>query len=163
MTARTAIVGESTCRIDPYDDAVDVVFFTYVRDAIEGVVVTGRRDVRAFAHGRGVKVWFGDSTREHYEAQLIRVGEKVLLEIGFHSEHSDASKNDDTIRRLVATEGEWRTVLDSAEVGPFLGRRGWTRISECWDPPKPTLDSAIDVAARLADYIVQLEPRRRAA
>jgi hypothetical protein len=108
-----------------------------------------------------VKVWFADSTREHFEAQLVRVDERTVLEIGFHAEHSDAAKNKETLRQLIDSEGEWRGVLGTdAEAGPFLGRRGWTRISECWDVPDATLDGAIDVAARLADYIVQLEPRR---
>ena len=70
-------------------------FFETVRDAFEGFVagVGGRRHV--FVHSRGLKVWYDDATREHYESQLIRVDGEEVLEIGFHAEYPKAPLNDE--------------------------------------------------------------------
>jgi hypothetical protein len=142
---------------------VDDSFFDHVRNAAEGFVggIPGTR--HATSHSRGVKVWFGDSTREHYEAQLIRDRDVVKLEIGFHAEHPNSTENEAVLAHLVTLEPKWREhVGDEAETGPFIGRKGWTRISECWEPPATTsIDEAIEVAARLADYVNALEPLRR--
>ena len=66
-------------------------FFEVVRNAFEGFVagVSGRRNI--YVHSRGLKVWFDDDTREHYESQLIRVDGEVQLEIGFHAEYPATS------------------------------------------------------------------------
>lgn len=137
-----------------------------VRDAFEGFAasVDGRRSIGV--HGRGIKVWFDDATREHYEAQLVRVDGDVQLEIGFHAEHAKAPLNDAVLANLLANEPSWRADLgDEAIAGEFIGRQGWQRISELW--PAPELDdaeAAIETAARLADYAIAIEPvRRRAA
>jgi hypothetical protein len=140
-------------------------FFEIVRDAFEGFVagVDGTRNV--YVHSRGLKVWFGDDTREHYESQLIRVDGEVQLEIGFHAEHPKAPKNDEVLARMLAVEQVWRPELgDEAVAGDFIGRAGWRRISEVWPAPDPdVMDEAIDTAARLADYVIALEPVRRSA
>ena len=134
-----------------------------VRDAFEGFVagVDGRRNV--YVHSRGMKVWFGDDTREHYESQLIRIDGEVQLEIGFHAEHPKAPLNDEVLRRLLAAEPTWRSELgDDPLAGQFIGRAGWRRISEVWPPPDaPVFDVALQAAARLADYVIALEPLRR--
>jgi hypothetical protein len=151
---------------NPYDANVDAWFFAQVRNAVEGIVIGAGPDLRTFAHPNGVKVWFGDSLREHYEAQLIRAqpSGEVVVEIGFHAEHPIAELNEKLLQGLLLQADRWRPTLgEAAQAGPFIGRRGWTRISECWDLPPETLDSAIDVAARLGEYVVQLEPLRRAA
>jgi hypothetical protein len=139
-------------------------FFDIVRDAFEGFVaqVDGRRSV--FVHSRGLKVWFDDATREHYESQLIRVDGDVRLEIGFHAEHPKAPQNSEVLRRLLAVETTWRPELgDDAIAGEFIGRAGWCRISEVWPvPDSDDIDEAIEVAARLADYVIALEPMRGA-
>ena len=138
-------------------------FFETVRDAFEGFVagVGGRRNV--YVHSRGLKVWFGDDTREHYESQLIRVDGEVQLEIGFHAEHPKAAQNDEVLRRLLAVESTWRPQLgDDAVAGNFIGRTGWRRISEVWPAPDANeIDEAIEAAARLADYVIALEGVRR--
>jgi hypothetical protein len=135
-----------------------------VRDAFEGFVagVGGRRNV--FVHSRGIKVWFDDATREHYESQLIRIDGEVQLEIGFHAEHPKVAQNDEVLARLLAVEPTWRVELgDDAVAGDFIGRPGWRRISEVWPTPdSDELDEAIETAARLADYVIVLEPLRRA-
>ena len=143
---------------------MDPAFFETVREAFEGFVtpVPGRRNISVL--GRGLKVWFDDATREHYESQLVRVDGEVMLEIGFHTEHPKAAQNDDVLRRLLALEPAWRPELgDDAVAGDFLGRSGWRRISEVWPAPDAeVIDEAIEAAARLADYVIVLEPLRRA-
>ena len=38
----------------------------------------------------------------------------------------------------------------------------WRRISEVWDAPDPDdPDATIEIAARLADYVIAIEPLRR--
>lgn len=148
---------------------MDPGFFEVVRDAFEGFVagVGGRRST--YVHSRGLKAWFDDDTREHYESQLIRVDGVVQLEIGFHAEHPKAPQNDEVLRRLLAAEQVWRPELgDEAVAGEFIGRAGWRRISEVWPAPDDGaidggIDEAIEAAARLADYVIALEPVRRAA
>ena len=139
-------------------------FFEIVRDAFEGFVagVDGRRSI--YVHSRGMKVWFDDDTREHYESQLIRVDGEVQLEIGFHAEYPKAPLNEEVLRRLLAAEPVWRAELgDDAVAGDFIGRAGWRHISEVWPAPDAAVvDEAIEAAARLADYVIALEPVRRA-
>jgi hypothetical protein len=139
-------------------------FFEMVRDAFEGFVAAVPGPRNSYVHGRGIKVWFGDNTREHYEAQLIRVEGVEQLEIGFHSEHPKAPMNDAVLQHIVAAEKEWRRELgNEAESGHFIGRTGWRRVSEVWPVPDDdeSVDAAIDTAARLADYVLALEPVRR--
>ena len=134
-----------------------------VRDAFEGFVtgVGGRRST--YVHNRGLKVWFDDESREHYESQLIRVDGEVQLEIGFHAEHPKEPQNDEVLRRLLAVESVWRRELGGdAVAGEFIGRASWRRISEVWPAPdSEAVDEAIEAAARLADYVLALEPVRR--
>ena len=134
-----------------------------MRNAAEGFVggIPGVR--HATSHARGAKIWFGEATREHYEAQLIRDGSVTRLEIGFHSEHPSNPTNEEVLQHLLTLEHTWRPDLGAeAESGAFIGRKGWTRISECWEPPETgSIDEAIEVAARLADYVLALEPLRR--
>ena len=141
---------------------MDLGFFETVRDAFEGFVsgVDGQRNT--YVHSRGVKAWFDDDTREHYEAQLIRVEGELQLEVGFHAEHPKAAMNDAVLQRLQTTEKKWRKTLgDTAFAGDFIGRAGWRRISEVWPAHEsPDIDEAIEVAARLADYVIALEPAR---
>lgn len=137
--------------------------FEGVRDAVEGLTAGVGGDVHTTWHGRGVKVWY-DAQKEHYEAQLIRLGQgRVGLEIGFHAEYSSDSENDAVIARLAAGERRWRRELgEEPEIGPFLGADRWRRISEVWDEPDPDdPDAEFEIAARLADYILALEPERR--
>ncbi len=142
---------------------MDSTFFEMVRDAFEGFVagVDGRRSVSV--HSRGIKVWFDDSTREHYESQLIRIDGDERLEIGFHAEHAKAPMNDEVLSRLLSKEKVWRKKLgEDAVAGDFIGRTGWRRISEVWPVPDgDEVDEAIEAAARLADYVLVLEPLRR--
>ena len=96
--------------------------FEIVRDAFEGFVagVGGRRNI--YVHSRGLKVWFDDDSREHYESQLIRVDGEVQLEIGFHAEHPKAPQNDEVLRRLLAVEPVWRPELGDDAVAGRLHR-----------------------------------------
>jgi hypothetical protein len=142
-------------------------FFEIVRDAFEGFArgVDGRQNIHV--HSRGIKVWFGDESREHYESQLIHIDGEQRLEIGFHAEHLKALQNDAVLQRLLDAEPTWRPDLgDDAVAGDFIDRAGWRRISEVWPAPaatagEPAIDEAIEVAARLADYVIVLELVRR--
>lgn len=137
--------------------------FEDVRDAVLGAVDPALGDASAWAHRYGLKVWFPDEKREHYEAQIVKVDGDVVLEVGFHAEHPKAPDNDLVLALMAASEKSWRKTLGpEAVMGPFLGRRGWVRVSETGPVPQwHDLDEAIEVAARLADYINALEPIRR--
>jgi hypothetical protein len=119
----------------------------------------------------GLKAWFGPPGRPpkvHYEAQLVGKRDlpglevqRLALEIGWHSEQPKESDNEAQLAVLVAGERAWRKVIGGeAECGVFFGRaRNWRRVSEAW--PDPDLDDpalGFEVAARLTDYVVGLEP-----
>lgn len=139
-------------------------FFHQVQDVFESFVIDVAGTLHSAAHGRGLKVWYDDATREHYEAQLVRVDGKIVLEVGFHAEHPKAEKNDAVLNRLLDDEHAWRRELGGEpEAGVFIGAERWRRISEVWEEPDPDdVDVAIEIAARLADYVSVLEPLRRA-
>ena len=138
-------------------------FFHQVQDAFEGFAADIDGELHTVAHKRGIKVWYDDATREHYEAQLIRLAGEPMLEVGFHAEYPKVAENEAVLERLLAHESDWRADLgDEAESGEFLGSDRWRRISETWDPPDPDdVDASIEVAARLADYVGAIEPIRR--
>ncbi len=135
-------------------------FFVEVRDAFEGFAADIGPGPTTQAHSRGCKAWFGAETREHYEAQLVRVDGDVVLEIGFHAEHRDGAAN----RQLLAGMGDavdWRKALGADAVGgDFLGNTVWQRISEVWPSTPADPEMAIEAAARLAEYARTLEPAR---
>ncbi|MDW3212739.1 MAG: hypothetical protein R8G01_02000 [Ilumatobacteraceae bacterium] len=140
-------------------------FFHQVQDVFEGFVSDVPGALHATAHQRGIKVWYDDATREHYEAQLIRLDGEAALEVGFHVEYPKVGQNEVVLARLLDEEATWRRDLgDEPEAGPFLGADRWRRISETWEVPDPDdVDAAIEVAARLADYVTAIEPLRREA
>ncbi len=139
-------------------------FFHQVQDVFESFVIDVGGTLHATAHGRGIKVWYDEATREHYEAQLVRVDGKIVLEVGFHAEHPKVGENEAVLNRLLDDEHAWRRELgDEPEAAVFLGVDRWRRISEIWEDPDPDdVDAAIEIAARLADYVSVLEPLRRA-
>jgi hypothetical protein len=151
---------------------VDLSLFDEVEDALRGMVPARLGALCCRAHRAGVKVWFDAEAppREHYEAQVIGPrgvpgATAFAIEIGFHAEHPKATDNDRALARLVANEERWRRALGpDAVAGPFLGRADrWRRVSETW--PDPDLDDpglAVELAARLLDYVTALEPLRRA-
>lgn len=142
---------------------VERSFFHQVQDAFEGFAADIDGELHTSAHKRGIKVWFDDAVREHYEAQLIRLDGEPMLEVGFHAEYPKVAENEAVLAGLLAAESTWRAALgDDAEPGEFLGSDRWRRISETWEPPDPDdVDASIEVAARLADYVAALEPLRR--
>lgn len=137
-------------------------FFESVLDAFEGFAHDVDGELHSSSHRRGLKVWYGDAVKEHYEAQLIKTTDGAALEIGFHAEYPKVEQNQAVIDRLVAVETAWRKELGGeAEVGEFLGADRWRRISEVWDPPDPDdPESTMEIAARLADYVLAIEPVR---
>ena len=139
-------------------------FFHEVRDVFEGFTIDVDGMLHSTAHQRGIKVWYGGATREHYEGQLVRVEGDMVLEVGFHSEHPKVGENEAVLTRLRDQEDIWRRELgDEPEAGVFIGVGRWRRISEIWEAPDPDdIDLAIEIATRLADYVSVLEPLRRA-
>jgi hypothetical protein len=134
-------------------------FFDKVDKALRGFLAPALREFSARRTSANLKVWYGDEDREHYEVQLMR-GPK--LEVGFHAEHKEATRNDEALGRLLDQEKTWRKTLGpEPEAGPFLGRQSpWRRVSEVWDLPNLADDASIEAAERLADYITALEPLR---
>ena len=138
-------------------------YFDQVLDAFEGFVDPAHGPPRARTHRRGIKVWFADATREHYEAQLVQVDGDHRLEIGFHAEHPEPATNQAVIDRIVGDLAGHDPLGADAAAGAFIGADRWRRISELWDPPDPDdPEAVIEIAARLADYVDALEPARRA-
>lgn len=135
-------------------------FFDDLRDAFEGFAADAAPGLHTTSHSRGCKAWFGTEIREHYEAQLVRLDGVVVLEIGFHAEHRDATLNADVLARIDGAVN-WRKELGSdAVAGDFLGNKVWQRLSEVWPDPEPDPELAIDAAARLAEYARLIEPAR---
>ena len=149
---------------------VELQLFDEVGEVLRGLVSDDLGELRTRHHRYGIKVWFGTDkpTREHYEAQVIgakHVPEATVLaiEVGFHAENRAPSENERTLKELLGSEKRWRKVLGKEAVaGGFIDdRQGWQRVSETWpDPDLDDPDLAMDLAARLTDYITALEPLR---
>jgi hypothetical protein len=150
---------------------VELSLFEEVAEALRALLLSDLGRIRCRWHRYGIKVWFGPERppREHYEAQVLGpdyVEQATLLglEVGFHAEHRDAADNDRVIARLLDKEDEWRPKIGAdAVVGPFLGRADtWRRVSEIWaDPDLSSTDLAFEVASRIGEYAVALEPALR--
>ena len=148
-------------------EAVDGEFFDRVREVVRGAVPRALGEPRIKVRHNGVKVWFGEAVREHYEAQVIRPdgvpgAEDFALEVGFHTEYGKAEENEAVLARLRACEPRWRAELgDEPVAGEFLGHRLWRRVSETWpDPVGSGPDLSFEVGVRLVDYIRAIEPLR---
>jgi hypothetical protein len=111
------------------------------------------RELGEFRHRArryGIKVWFGPERppREHYEAQAIaadnvEAATMLALEVGFHAEYPQGADNEEVIAHLLGCEDRWRPVIGGEAVAGS-------------DP-----DLAIELAARLTDYVTALEALRR--
>jgi hypothetical protein len=134
-------------------------YFETVDDALHGFLPPSLRDFNSHRTSMNLKVWYEEG-REHYEVQLVS---GPALEIGFHAEHKDMTRNEDVLDRLVGGEKRWRKALgNTPEAGAFLGRqKSWRRVSEVWDGEGLTEDAAVEAAERLGAYIEALEPLRR--
>jgi len=136
-------------------------FYDAVGDALTGFLPPSLRDFEWYRTSHNIKLWYGEG-REHYEAQLMKQGKKIVLEIGFHAEHKEVERNVGAIDKLLSAEKTWRSTLGAdPEAGAFLGSQSsWRRISEVWDATDDP-ELAIDAAERLATYIKVLEPLRK--
>jgi hypothetical protein len=122
-----------------------------------------RRITRA---SNNIRVLCPPEDAEHYELQLLEGPTGLRIEVGFHSEHRSAERNDQALGWLEAAEADWRPILgDEVQLGPFLGRpRPWRRASEVWDDTAGFEDGvAVEAAERLAEYVDVFEPIRAAA
>jgi hypothetical protein len=145
--------------------------FEVAGDALRALLPDDLGPWQSRAHRYGIKVWFGTTStpaKVHYEAQVIGPkgvpdAEVLAIEVGWHAEHPKPDDNERALQSLLGAEKRWRRALGpDAIAGPFLGRRDdWRRLSETWpDPDLGDPDLALDIAARLADYISALEPLR---
>lgn len=137
-------------------------FYDDVADALTGFLPPSLRAFEWYRTNSNLKVWYDEDGREHYEVQLLKHNKRIVLEIGFHTEHKDRARNEDVLAKLVKVEKRWRTALGSEpESGAFIGYQSgtWRRISEMWDVTDDP-EMAVDAAERLADYIKTLEPIR---
>ena len=143
--------------------------FDQTSDVIRALAPDHLGELQVRSHRRGVKVWFGSDapTKEHYEAQLLSRNyvdgvDGMALEIGFHSEHKDSVANDEVLARLAGHEADWRAVLgDEPQADTFFGAQNWRRVSEAWiEPDLEDPELAFEIAARLVDYLMVIEPAR---
>jgi len=148
-----------------------MALFDHVGELVHTMAPTGLGDVHMRSHRRGLKVWFGPTTpiKEHYEAQMIPRrhvdgADGAALEIGFHAEHKAVAANEAVLDALVAERRSWKRELgDETEFGCFLGNDTWRRISDVWlDPAMDDPDLAFEIASRLVDYLLVIEPIRQA-
>jgi len=152
--------------------SVDDFLFDQVAEATRSLVPAELGTLRLRARRWALKAWFGpvEPIKEHYEAQIIGAqhvpGAATLgIEIGFHAEHKDPADNDACLARFNVRGATWRKELGpEAEAGGFIGRPDqWRRVSEVWaDSDLSDDDLSWEIAARLVDYIVCLEPLRTA-
>lgn len=146
---------------------MDQELFGQVDDIVRSLVGEQLPDLRARAQRYGIKVWFGTEkpTRLHFEAQVLGRHKVdgtagVALEIGFHAEERDEAANQAALDRLVAAESTWRPTLGpEATAGTFFDAPHWRRLSDVWlDPDLSEEGVAFEIASRLADYLVSLQP-----
>lgn len=82
------------------------------------------------------------------------------VEIGFHAEERDETRNDAVLAHLVASEKKWRKQLGpEAEAGEFFNADKWRRVSEVWIDEDLSVEGIdFEIGARLADYVNALQP-----
>lgn len=164
-------VGAAT----PTMTAVELPLFEQVGELARTLIDVTEADampgpVRTRSHRRGVKLWFGGDTpdRLHFEAQLLpdrlaptapAEGE-VAVEVGFHTELKDPAGNQKVLDTLAAAETSWRPTLGpEPELGSFIGRDGWGRLSETWiESELEDPEFTFELASRLADYVNTVGP-----
>ena len=144
--------------------------FDEVAELVRAMSPADAGDVHVRAHRRGVKVWFNTEapTREHYEAQILSRRyvdgtEGTAIEIGFHAEHKEQSKNVAVIDRITGTERKWRKELGKEpQIDVFYGADNWRRVSEAWiEPDLDDPEISFEIASRLVDYVSVIEPARQ--
>ena len=112
-------------------------FFEQVVEALVGFLPPERRGFSSRVSGRNAKLWFGDETKEHYEVQLVRHDGAVVLEVGFHAEHSDAARNEAAIARTAVRMLAERLEPEGHDLVPRDVRVGYELV-----PRESTLGSA---------------------
>lgn len=141
--------------------------FDQVDDLVRALTPDELGDLRSRTHRRGVKVWFGSEkpSRTHYEAQVLARRhvdgvDGMAIEIGFHAEHGDLAQNEAILAAIEKQASRWRKILgDEAETGAFYGAPDWRRVSEAWiEPDLEDPELAFEVASRLVDYLMAIEP-----
>jgi hypothetical protein len=146
---------------------MELPLFDQVDDLVRALTPAELGELRSRTHRRGMKAWFGDDkpNRSHYEAQVLARRhvdgvDGMALEIGFHAEHGDVATNVAILVGLESRQNTWREILgDPAEAGIFYDAPDWRRVSEAWiEPDLDDPDLAFEVASRLVDYLMAIQP-----
>lgn len=136
-------------------------FYDNVADALAGFLPPSMRGFEMYRSSRNLKLWYAND-RVHYEVQIVKRGKVVGLEIGFHTEYKDKTKNDEVVASLQKEEKSWRTQLGAEpEIAAFIGLESgpWKRISEVWETDvDDSISTAVDAAERLSLYVKTFEP-----
>lgn len=128
-------------------------FLRQVADELPTHLPPKYRDYDSEQWGRYLKVWFSDQ-KIHFEVQFLRNGR---LEIGLHFE-SDRATNE---RLATALEGKESRIRRSLGEAVRFGSHGprWRSVAERWSGGDLRgEEAATEAAARLAEYVVALEP-----
>ena len=148
-----------------------MMLFDEVGELVHTMAPNDLGTIHMRSHRRGIKVWFGPKNpiKEHYEAQFIPRrnvdgADGLALEIGFHAEHKDEATNAAILDVFDAAKTSWRRELgEETESGTFLGNDTWRRVSDVWlEPEVDDPELGFEIASRLVDYLMVLEPIRQA-
>lgn len=153
-------VGELLAASRAFLDEAEQGLASFLTPAPDGAT---RRITRA---SNNLRVLCPPEDAEHYELQLLEGPNGLRIEVGFHSEHRSAERNDAVLAVLEEAQEQWRPLLgDAVQLGAFLGRpRPWRRASEVWDDTAGFEDGvAVEAAERLAGYVDVFEPIRASA
>lgn len=146
---------------------MELPLFDQVNDLVRALTPAELGLLRSRTHRRGMKVWFDNDkpTRSHYEAQVLARRhvdgiDGMAIEIGFHAEHREVAINQTILSDLERSESTWRKILgDPAQAGVFYDAPDWRRVSEAWiEPDLDDPDLAFEVASRLVDYLMAIQP-----
>lgn len=135
-------------------------FVLVVEDAAVGFGLA-RRDLHLQRSVVNLKVSPDAGDREHFELQLLRspTGNGLAVEIGFHAEHKEVSRNEAALAALLQHEARWRPSLPDAVAGPFAqGAKAWRRVSELWDGMSFDEGVAVEAGEQLVRYVDVLLP-----
>ena len=126
-------------------------FFDIVSQELPALLPRDLRDYQSARQGGVYKVFF-ENRRHHYELWFREGG----LEVAYHLEGA-AEQNEPVVellrRRMAALR---RSLGGDVRLEPFGAR--WTHLFELWPAVSRDQDEAPEAAARLAEFVRELEP-----
>ena len=126
-------------------------FFDIVSHELPALLPPDLRDYQSARQGSVQKVFFEDR-RHHYELWFRNGG----LEVAYHLE-GPAEQDEplvEVLRRRLATLR--RSLGGDVRLEPFGA--GWTHLFELWPAVSRDKEEAPEAAARLAEFVRELEP-----